>query len=195
MMGEKRIAVYPSETGKISSDDFVYEGTAAGGIADLVKKFSDIVDKAGVLFDGEHSADKVFADFHSVSDSIKVFINSINNLISENKEELTETLTSLSSVSSELSEIIGENKGNINETFVKTKEIADKLDREIDKASQIMSQIAEISDEIKSGDGSANKFIYDPQLYEDLRNSVNSLDSLLKDVKKNPKKYLELKVF
>ena len=45
------------------------------------------------------------------------------------------------------------------------------------------------------GNGSAAKLINDPALYNDVHALLGRVDSLVADVKKNPKRYINVKVF
>jgi phospholipid/cholesterol/gamma-HCH transport system substrate-binding protein len=48
---------------------------------------------------------------------------------------------------------------------------------------------------LDNGQGTAGKLLTDTLLYQDLRNVVGRVDSLTADFKKNPKKYINLRIF
>ena len=48
---------------------------------------------------------------------------------------------------------------------------------------------------LESGDGTAGKLLNDPALYQDIRGLVQRMDSLTADLKKNPKKYINVRIF
>lgn len=48
---------------------------------------------------------------------------------------------------------------------------------------------------VETGDGTAGKLINDPGLYDDLRKVLARVDSLTADLKKNPKRYINLEIF
>ena len=62
----------------------------------------------------------------------------------------------------------------------------------MEKAS---GNIQAITEKILQEDNSLNKLITEKELYENLLKATANLDSLLKDIKKNPKKYFQIKVF
>ena len=57
------------------------------------------------------------------------------------------------------------------------------------------ANLSELTTKLNSKDSSLGMLINDPSLYEHLDNSVISLDSLLIDLRKNPKRYVTFKVF
>jgi phospholipid/cholesterol/gamma-HCH transport system substrate-binding protein len=48
---------------------------------------------------------------------------------------------------------------------------------------------------VDSGNGSAAKLLNDPGVYNDVRTLLQRMDSLVADIKKNPKRYINVKVF
>ena len=48
---------------------------------------------------------------------------------------------------------------------------------------------------VDSGPGSVAKLINDPGAYNDVRAVLQRMDSLLADIKKNPKRYINVKIF
>ena len=84
-----------------------------------------------------------------------------------------------------------------------------KVDSTIRNIRTASANLAELSGQIKetshkldvvlakvdSGSGSASKLINDPGVYNDVRALLQRMDSLVADVKKNPKRYINVKVF
>ncbi|HUO51216.1 MAG TPA: MlaD family protein [Gemmatimonadaceae bacterium] len=66
------------------------------------------------------------------------------------------------------------------------------LSRDLDSASLRMNRILAKIDE---GKGTAGLLINDPGVYDNLRSLLARLDSLTADIKANPKKYINVKVF
>ena len=57
------------------------------------------------------------------------------------------------------------------------------------------SQIRGLLAQAQNGTGTVGKLLSDSLLYTDVRKSVQQLDSLIADIKKNPKKYINLRIF
>jgi phospholipid/cholesterol/gamma-HCH transport system substrate-binding protein len=63
------------------------------------------------------------------------------------------------------------------------------------RLSSNTTQLQAIMARLERGEGSAGKFLTDTLLYRDARNLLTRVDSLVSDFQKNPRKYINLKVF
>ncbi len=69
-----------------------------------------------------------------------------------------------------------------------------RLDSTLSNINSLTASLAEISRTLNTKDSSLGMLINDPTLYNSLNGSVASLDSLLQDVKRNPKRYISIKL-
>ncbi|MCM1449604.1 MAG: MlaD family protein [Clostridiales bacterium] len=60
--------------------------------------------------------------------------------------------------------------------------------------NEITVQLKELSASLNNEESSMGRLLNDPALYNNLNNAVASLDSLLIDVKRNPKRYISIKL-
>jgi phospholipid/cholesterol/gamma-HCH transport system substrate-binding protein len=63
-----------------------------------------------------------------------------------------------------------------------------------DRFNSIASRIDKVATDLEQGQGSAGQLLHDKQLYENMNGAANELRSLIGDIRKDPKKYLNVKV-
>lgn len=68
------------------------------------------------------------------------------------------------------------------------------LDSTLTNVRNITTSIDQLTNSLNSNNSSLGLMMHDRQLYDNLNGSAASLDSLLKDVKKNPKRYISIKL-
>lgn len=61
--------------------------------------------------------------------------------------------------------------------------------------SATMANLKQLTESLNNPDGSVGKLTSDPALYDNLNATITSLDSLFVDIKRNPKRYISIKVF
>jgi phospholipid/cholesterol/gamma-HCH transport system substrate-binding protein len=63
-----------------------------------------------------------------------------------------------------------------------------------DRFNTIASRIDKLATDLEQGQGSAGQLLHDKQLYENMNGAANELKALIGDIRKDPKKYLNVRV-
>ena len=63
-----------------------------------------------------------------------------------------------------------------------------------DRFNGIAARIDKLTANLEQGQGSAGQFLHDKQLYENMNGAANELKALIGDIRKDPKRYLNVKV-
>jgi len=69
------------------------------------------------------------------------------------------------------------------------------LDSTINALNATLANLRAVSEQLGDKNSSLGKLMNDDQLYVNANNAITSLDSLLTDIKANPKRYINIKVF
>lgn len=113
----------------------------------------------------------------------------LNRIAAEQNRNLTLTMNQLRSAMSAVdSAKIDSTLKNFQTSSASLTQIASNLAATSRRADSIMAGI-------QAGQGNAGKLLKDTLLYSDLRGLVTQADSVLADLKKNPKKYINLSIF
>lgn len=87
---------------------------------------------------------------------------------------------------------LNELSGSLADLSAKLKEIP--LDSTMNNILVLSDNLAKMSEELNNPNSTLGLLMKDPALYNNLNATVGSLDSLLIDVKKNPKRYISIKL-
>lgn len=68
------------------------------------------------------------------------------------------------------------------------------VDSITDNLNSLIANLQELSEQLNSPNSTLGKLTHDPALYNNLNSTVASLDSLFVDIKKNPKRYINIKL-
>lgn len=68
------------------------------------------------------------------------------------------------------------------------------LNETVAEVNHIATNLAQLTDGLKSNDSSLGQLINNADLYDNLRNVTANIDSLIIDIKKNPKRYISIKL-
>jgi phospholipid/cholesterol/gamma-HCH transport system substrate-binding protein len=198
LMGEKVIAVdlHASGTPYAATDTIpgIYEkgipevmatiGGTIDAITDLaaqLKTLADALDKNGNL-------STTLTNFRTTSEELK-------SAVAENRAMLRQTLANLNAASKTAKALTTDRESELRETLDAFERSAHGMERLTVKLDSLRMSLQSVAGKVDRGDGSLGRLVNDPKLYDDAKESVAELKALIKDIKANPKKYVNVKVF
>ncbi len=200
LIGGKAIAIIPIyEQGSIVKDGDVLPSDIKPGLTELVnQQIAPLQDKIEGLLT---SADSLFAGVSNVMnydtqnnlklalEGLSVSINNIsrltenmNHIVTQNEQNFKGTMNNLKDTSKNLSQIT--------DSFKKM-----PLASTIKNFEETSADLKTIISRLETGNGSAGKFLNDDALYNKLLGSSEALETLLNDLKANPKNYVHFSIF
>lgn len=193
IFGDVAVNFTPMRSGApYTAGDTVVTGAPPPGIAQLTAKADSIsgsVNAITTALNKELVAGGGIADLRSTLASTNKLVTELTAVAAEQSRQLTATMTSLRRATSAVDSV------KIDSTLRNLRTASSNvssLTRSLDSTGQALNQIVA---KVDSGNGTAAKLINDPGVYNDTRALLGRLDSLIADVKKNPKRYINVKVF
>jgi len=178
--------------GRYVAGDTVVTGPPAPGLTQLTAKADSIstsVNHITTALDKELVAGGGLADLRNTLAGTNKLVTELTGIAAEQSRQLTMTMTSLRRATSAVdSAKIDSTLSNLRSASANV----NTLTRSLDSTTAALNQIVA---KVDSGNGSAAKLINDPALYNDVHALLGRIDSLVADVKKNPKRYINVKVF
>ena len=200
LIGEKSIAIHPvyDNFTKFKSGDTLKSSVKPGltdvvnqQIAPLQQKLEKVLTNADSLFSGVNNVlnkegkNNLSTTLENLSSAVKNtddFISRFNAISKNQKQNINKTLVNLSAISENLNKITDSlSKSNLKKSIYN-----------IEKLSYNFNQVLT---EIQNGKGTISKLLYQDSLYQNLMNSSEAIEILLKDLKSNPKRYVHFSLF
>ena len=195
IFGDQLIALTPvrATTQSLPEKDTIPTGVSAPGIADLVAKGDSITRSVNVLTTSLRSE---FVDSGGIREiraalkDVTKLMAQLTTVVAHQDKELTITQGQVRD------KIAAFDMGKV-DSVLKNAQAAtaslEKLSRNIDSTRIAVNGLI---NKVNNGDGSASMFLNDKgALYNRLNGIMTNIDSLVADFKKNPKKYINLKIF
>ncbi len=120
----------------------------------------------------------------------------LNNIMVSNKRNINTITYSLAGLSQSLAETEKQLKPILN----KLDNLADTLNnlelkQTVKNAREALENVESITAKINEKEGSLGLLVNDKELYDNLNKTAESLNNLVEDVERNPKKYIKISVF
>jgi phospholipid/cholesterol/gamma-HCH transport system substrate-binding protein len=194
IFGDMAIAVTPSrpDPRSFKPGDTIPIGPSTPGIADLTSKADSITKSVNAMttaLEREMVAGGGIRDLRQTIAATNRMVNEFAAVASEQSKQLTATMTSLRRATSAI------DPAKVDSTITNFRTASANMAAMSADLKQTSSKLDAILAKVDSGNGSAAKLLNDPGIYNDTRALLARMDSLLADVKKNPKRYFNVKVF
>ena len=187
LIGGKSIAIHPvyDNFTKFKSGDTLNSSVKPGltdvvnqQIAPLQQKLEKVLTNADSLFSGVNNVlnsqgkNNLSLTLENLSSSIKninELVSRFNSISKNQNKNINRTIVNLSMISGNLNKITDSlSKSNLKQTIYNFEKLSSNF-------NQVLS-------EIRNGSGTINKLIYEDSLYQNLKNSSESIELLLRDV-------------
>lgn len=169
------------------------------GVDDLKAQLSSIltsVDTIALSLKDVLAPDAGGGDLKGTLANLEQTTSNLNDILSGNKAKVNKLVsnletfsTTLQNASPQLEEIVA-NLDKISDSVAKA-----NVTQLINDAQKAIGDVQLVVDKVQRGEGTVGQLVTNDTLYTNLENSLHSLDELLKDLKANPKKYINVTVF
>ena len=200
LIGGKSIAIHPvyANITKFKSGHTLQSSVKPGltdvvnqQIAPLQQKLEKVLVNADSLFsgvnnvlnsEGKNNLSITLENLSSAVKSTDELVSRFNSISKNQNQNINKIVTNLAKVS--------ENLNKITDSLSST-----NLKKTIYNFEKLSSNFNHVLLEIKGGNGTLNKLLYEDSLYQNLKNSSDAIEKLLRDLKSNPKRYVHFSLF
>ncbi|MGI8508083.1 MAG: MlaD family protein [Gemmatimonadaceae bacterium] len=193
IFGDVAVNFTPVKSGaRYAESDTVMTGPAPPGIAQLTAKADSIsgsVNAITTALNKELVAGGGIVDLRNTLAGTNKLVTELTSIAATQSRQLTATMAALRRATSAV------DSAKIDSTLRNLRTVSSNvssLTRSLDSTGRALNQIVA---KVDSGNGTAARLINDPGVYNDTRAVLGRLDSLIADVKKNPKRYINVKIF
>lgn len=187
LVGGKIIEIDPGNSDNYLSAGDTVVGHTAEGMTELlsdIRSFKPAINKILTNIDsltGKTTLHKL----NSTLQKMNLVIANIQGLLNG---DVKETFASVN-------EIASGNKEKISKLFDSLNENSQELHKLLGVANSTTKRLDSLLSKLNNKKGTLSALAKNDSLYENLNKAAASIDSLAKDIKRNPKKYFEVKVF
>jgi phospholipid/cholesterol/gamma-HCH transport system substrate-binding protein len=194
IFGDMAIALTPSKPDPRSfkSGDTIPVGPSSPGIAELTGKADSVMRSVNAItaaLEHEMVATGGIRDLRSTIGATNRLVADFSAIANEQSRQLTATMTSLRRATSAIDPAkVDSTLANFQTTSANLAQLSAQVKETSQKLDAVLAKV-------DSGPGSAAMLINDPGAYNDVRALLQRMDSLIADIKKNPKRYINVKIF
>lgn len=197
--GGKKIELRPGvSTQKFNLKNEI-PGQATADIADLVAQLGTIsgnamslvqnLDTLAIGINNMMANGKLADDMSTIANNTAELTANLNTLLKENYSILQSTIKNLNVFIADLKKTLDKQEPNIDKlvkqmdaALVNANGLLGKIEKTMEKADSAMDDVSNITNEVRSGSGLANRLIYDKELAVKMDSTINALSILVNKI-------------
>lgn len=195
MLGTASIALQMSADKSYHNVGDKLEGVVAKGLMDnlsqdLMPAVGDIIPKVDTLLTSINALVS-----HPAMAASMQRLDAITANLEQTTRQLNALMATLPPITGDIKNITGSfanASSDIEQVTAGLRQVP--IDSLADNLNDITTNLARLTDQLNNPNSTLGLLMNDPELYRNLNNTVSSLDSLFVDIKKNPKRYISIKL-
>jgi phospholipid/cholesterol/gamma-HCH transport system substrate-binding protein len=132
-------------------------------------------------------------DLHRTIASTAALSVQLQSVLAQQNRNVTETMAAFRTAAGHLSSVA--DSAQIEATLVNVRQVSENAVRFSANLDSTNAALRKALAQLQNGNGTIGKLLTDSLLYTDIRRLVQQTDSLMADFKKNPRKYINLRIF
>jgi len=164
----------------------------------IIDKMDSILTSVNTILnpDFQNNVNKSFNSIAATLGSLESTSKKIDGLVGTEGSRISAILANVESISNNLKN----NNVKINSILNNLETVSDQVaaanfKQTIDNANKAVSDLQGVVSKVNNGNGTLGLLVNDRQMYDNLNNASKNLDSLVIDLKENPKRYVHFSVF
>ncbi len=198
LMGEKVIAMDLRTTGAAYAPADTIVGLYEEGLPEVLASLggtTQALDHLAAQLDGVATRLNDSGDLEATVKSFRAASEQLEAAVAENRSLLRETLENARAASATAKALTTGREAQFGRTLDAIERSAQNMERLSSRLDSLRAQVQGVAARVDHGDGTLAQLVNDRRLYDEVRASVNSLNVLIADIKQNPKKYVNLRIF
>lgn len=182
ILGDKYVDITTGTGKQVEEGDFITLDESESGLDNLTSSAAEAVGQINTLLDNINNGKGPLAKLLGSE---------------EMASDLEKTMNNLKTASAELTVLASEVKNGkgLLPKLINDKEFASETENTITNIKQVAARADSLVQKLNSEEGTIGQLHSNPALYSNLNESLEALDSLLIDLKENPKRYVRFSLF
>lgn len=170
-------------------------GDTPVGVMGVVNQATRAIEEINAVFAELRAENGLIARSGAVLDNAQQAVASVDQLAGSASEDLRAALDQVERLGAEVRLVLQKGSDDLDATLSQAPDAMARVNAALDSLKTLSGRLDRTVAALNTGQSTAGRLLRDDDLYRQLQSSVASLDSLVADVRANPKKYLKFSIF
>lgn len=198
IMGERQVTIRRGNAPNVIAPGDTLDGALLMGLGEVMGEAGDIMEDVKTAIENLRDVTATLNEDKRLSEGIDDFAatgKNLRDMTDKNREKFDHSMDSFERASTRLDKLIGDHYMALDSSLAALGRAGIQIETTAEHLSKISDDMKEISTNLRAGKGSAGRLLNDDTLVLRLEAATASLDSLLKDMRENPGRYVKFSLF
>lgn len=190
LIGGKVVEIIPGKSDDYIKDGAFINGESRAGFSDIMQNVDNVADNIRKVVNNvdtltnKKTRTRIIGALNEIDKSVRLIHTSLKN----NLDDIHTTIENMK-------EITVQNKAPIDSIIINLARNSERMNTAVINLEKTTIDLKEIVAGLNMGKGTAGKLLTDDSLYKKINSTLTDLNSLIKDIKENPDRYIHISVF
>ena len=197
IMGDRIVTIRVGRSEVMLQPGSMIEGVYDPGISEALASMGKVMEDLHWLTADIREIAKVLRG-EEIAETLKNLAEAseeITKMIRELQPDLRKSAAAMSSSAVRADSMMARNEPRLDSIMVNLDRAATRMPALAERIEELSLALKEVTDRLRSTDNTMGTLLNDKELLFQIESAITNLDSLVTDIKENPKKYLKVEVF
>ncbi|MFO7768795.1 MAG: MlaD family protein [bacterium] len=198
IIGSRYINVISGGEGQVLAENDTTTGVNAAGLNDIFRSVHSLMEEIGDLSSDMRSVindEDLKSQLKETYDNFNRTIDLLNQAMVDNQDLIKDSLDRLGSVVDNVNRALVANSDDLEAALKSLKTAGDEFTQVAGTVDSLAFELLTVTGRVGEGEGTLWKLAESDSIYHQLSGTITRLDSLITDIKNNPKRYLTIRIF
>lgn len=195
LMGGRQLDIIPGKSTMYIEKGIIPQGESHGSLSSLLPKIETVMDDLHAMiskFTGEDELPSKIIDTVNRTHSITT---KIDDTLEYNRKNLEAAIKNFHETSKQLNVLLADNKENVSNALTGAADSMGKLDKSLDRLDKMLETLEPLVEAAGEDESTVYRLLTEEDFYTRLITVTGKVDSLLTDIKENPRRYFKFSIF
>ena len=197
LMGDRFISIKPGKDSVLFDAGVTARGSYDTGLPEVMGLMGEMIVELRSLvgsFKRSIGSDSSLEKFNNTVSNLESVSASLADYMTRNEKKLDRTADNFHKASKSLDKMLSNNVDKVDSAVMRVDRMTMKMEDFVVQLDSLSVTFRQFAEQLENPDGTLQLLLEDRRLYDDLRRTADNIDDLIKDIRANPRKYINLKV-
>jgi phospholipid/cholesterol/gamma-HCH transport system substrate-binding protein len=198
IMGERQVTIRRGASTRMIAEGDTLDGALLMGLGEVMGQTGDVLDEVQQALENLRDVTAALNADGNLRQAVKDFAatgKTLRGMTEPNRDRFNRSMESLERSTTKLDRLMNDHYASLDSSLAAMGRAGTELEHTVEHLAAISGDLKEISANLHAGKGSAGRLLTDDTLVRRLESTTASLDTLLKDMRENPGRYVKFSLF